>query len=77
MLAHKAEEEGVAVAERMAGQPATSTRHGAVGRLHGAEMACVGLTEEQVKAAGIEYRAGVSRSSPTAARGRWATRTAS
>ena len=59
MLAHKAEEEGVAVAERIAGQ------HGHVDfnlvpwviYTH-PEIAWVGQTEQQLKAAGVKYRAG-------------------
>ena len=68
MLAHKAEEEGVAVAERIAGQ------HGHVDLnlvpwvvyTH-PETAWVGQTEAQLKAAGRAYRAG---SFPFAANGR-------
>ena len=59
MLAHKAEEEGVAVAERIAGQ------HGHVnfGTIPSViytspEIAWVGKSEQQLKAQGIEYRAG-------------------
>ena len=59
MLAHKAEEEGVAVAERMAGQ------HGHVNFntipwviYTNPEIAWVGQTEQQLKAAGRAYRAG-------------------
>ena len=59
MLAHKAEEEGVAVAERIAGQ------HGHVNfntipwviYTH-PEIAWVGQTEEQLKAAGRAYKSG-------------------
>ena len=59
MLAHKAEEEGVAVAERIAGQ------HGHVDfnlvpwviYTH-PEIAWVGQTEQQLKAADVKYRAG-------------------
>jgi dihydrolipoamide dehydrogenase len=59
MLAHKAEEEGVAVAERIAGQ------HGHVNfntipwviYTH-PEIAWVGQTEQQLKAAGVKYKAG-------------------
>ena len=59
MLAHKAEEEGVAVAERIAGQ------HGHVNfntipwviYTH-PEIAWVGQTEQQLKAAGTAYKAG-------------------
>jgi dihydrolipoamide dehydrogenase len=59
MLAHKAEEEGVAVAERIAGQ------HGHVNFntipwviYTNPEIAWVGQTEQQLKAAGVKYRAG-------------------
>jgi dihydrolipoamide dehydrogenase len=59
MLAHKAEEEGVAVAERIAGQ------HGHVNFntipwviYTSPEIAWVGQTEQQLKAAGIKYKAG-------------------
>ena len=59
MLAHKAEEEGVAVAERIAG------RHGHVDFntvpwviYTSPEIAWVGRNEQQLKAAGVEYRAG-------------------
>ncbi|MCE9641062.1 MAG: FAD-dependent oxidoreductase, partial [Betaproteobacteria bacterium] len=59
MLAHKAEEEGVAVAERIAG------RHGHVDFntvpwviYTSPEISWVGQTEQQLKAGGVEYRAG-------------------
>jgi dihydrolipoamide dehydrogenase len=59
MLAHKAEEEGVAVAERLAGQ------HGHVDMATipwviytSPEIAWVGRTERQLKADGVAYRAG-------------------
>ncbi|MFC4277615.1 dihydrolipoyl dehydrogenase [Achromobacter aloeverae] len=59
MLAHKAEEEGVAVAERIAGQ------HGHVNFATvpwviytSPEIAWVGKTEQQLKAEGREYKAG-------------------
>ncbi|MGB2818714.1 MAG: dihydrolipoyl dehydrogenase [Burkholderiaceae bacterium] len=68
MLAHKAEEEGVAVAERIAGQ------HGHVNFntipwviYTSPEIAWVGQTEQQLKAAGRDYRAGTF---PFAANGR-------
>ncbi len=68
MLAHKAEEEGVAVAERIAGQ------HGHVDFntvpwviYTSPEIAWVGKTEQQLKAEGVDYRAG---SFPFAANGR-------
>jgi dihydrolipoamide dehydrogenase len=59
MLAHKAEEEGVAVVERLAGQK-TEIRYDAIpGVVYTwPEAAAVGKTEEELKAAGIEYRAG-------------------
>jgi dihydrolipoamide dehydrogenase len=60
MLAHKAEEEGVAVAERIAGQ------HGHVNFntipwviYTSPEIAWVGRTEQQLKADGVAYKAGV------------------
>ena len=59
MLAHKAEEEGIAVAERIAGQ------HGHVNFntipwviYTSPEIAWVGQTEQQLKAAGHAYKAG-------------------
>ena len=59
MLAHKAEEEGVAVAERIAGQ------HGHVNFntipwviYTSPEIAWVGRTEQQLKADGVNYKAG-------------------
>ena len=59
MLAHKAEEEGVAVAERMAGQ------HGHVNFntipwviYTSPEIAWVGRTEQQLRADGVAYKAG-------------------
>lgn len=68
MLAHKAEEEGVAVAERIAGQ------HGHVNFntipwviYTSPEIAWVGRTEQQLKADGVAYKAG---SFPFAANGR-------
>jgi len=60
MLAHKAEEEAVAVAERIAGQ------HGHVDFntvpwviYTSPEIAWVGQNEQQLKAAGVAYRAGM------------------
>jgi dihydrolipoamide dehydrogenase len=59
MLAHKAEEEGVAVAQRIAG------RHGHVDFntvpwviYTSPEIAWVGKTEQQLRAEGVKYRAG-------------------
>jgi dihydrolipoamide dehydrogenase len=59
MLAHKAEEEGVAVAERLAGQ-AGHVNYGAIpGVVYTwPEVAAVGQTEEELKAAGVAYKIG-------------------
>lgn len=59
MLAHKAEEEGVAVAELIAGQ-AGHVNYGAIPAVvytH-PEVAMVGKTEEQLKEEGVEYKVG-------------------
>ena len=59
MLAHKAEEEGVALAEILAGQ-AGHVNYGAIpGVVYTwPEVASVGQTEEELKAAGIAYKIG-------------------
>ncbi|MEE3503152.1 dihydrolipoyl dehydrogenase [Acidiphilium acidophilum] len=59
MLAHKAEEEGVALAEILAGQ-AGHVNYGAIpGVVYTwPEIASVGQTEEELKAAGIAYKVG-------------------
>ena len=59
MLAHKAEDEGVAVAEIVAGQ-AGHVNYGVIPSVvyTTPEIASVGKTEEELKAAGVEYRAG-------------------
>jgi len=59
MLAHKAEEEGVAVAERIAGQH-PHVDFGTVPWViyTSPEIAWVGRTEQQLKAQGVDYRAG-------------------
>jgi dihydrolipoyl dehydrogenase len=59
MLAHKAEDEGVAVAEILAGQ-AGHVNYDAVPNVVYTfpEIAAVGKTEEELKAAGIAYNAG-------------------
>jgi dihydrolipoyl dehydrogenase len=59
MLAHKAEEEGIAVIERLAGQQ-TEIDYDAIPSVvyTWPEVAAVGKTEEELKAAGIEYRTG-------------------
>jgi len=59
MLAHKAEEEGVAVAERIAGQHGHVDFNTVPWVIYTApEIAWVGQTEQQLKAAGVAYRAG-------------------
>jgi dihydrolipoyl dehydrogenase len=59
MLAHKAEDEGVAVAELIAGQ-AGHVNYGVIPNVvyTSPEIASVGRTEEELKAEGVEYRAG-------------------
>lgn len=59
MLAHKAEDEGVALAEIMAGQ-AGHVNYGVIpGVVYTQpEVAAVGKTEEELKAEGIKYKAG-------------------
>jgi len=59
MLAHKAEEEGVLVAEQLAGQKPHINYNLIPGVVYTwPEVASVGKTEEELKAAGIEYKAG-------------------
>lgn len=59
MLAHKAEDEGVALAERLAGQAGHVNYDVIPGVIYTApEVASVGKTEEELKAAGIEYKVG-------------------
>ncbi len=59
MLAHKAEEEGVAVAERIAGQHGHVNFNAIPWVIYTSpEIAWVGQTEEQLKAAGHAYKAG-------------------
>ena len=68
MLAHKAEEEGVAVAERIAGQHPHVDFNTVPWVIYTSpEIAWVGQTEQQLKAAGRAYRAGTF---PFAANGR-------
>ena len=59
MLAHKAEDEGVAVAEILAGQ-AGHVNYGVIPSVIYTmpELASVGRTEEELKAAGIAYKSG-------------------
>src|SRR5918992_143755 len=60
MLAHKAEEEGVVVAERIAGQKPHLDLNTIPSVIYTTpEIAWVGRTEQQLKAAGVEYRTGV------------------
>ena len=60
MLAHKAEEEGVAVAERIAGQHGHVNFNTIPWVIYTApEIAWVGRTEQQLKADGVVYKAGV------------------
>jgi len=59
MLAHKAEEEGVYVAEHIAGQKPHINYNLIPGVVYTwPEVAAVGKTEEELKAANIEYKAG-------------------
>src|SRR5205807_7362550 len=59
MLAHKAEDEGVACAELMAGKAGHVDYHTIPSVIYTwPEVASVGYTEEQVKEQGIEYRVG-------------------
>ena len=59
MLAHKAEEEGVALAEILAGQHG-HVNYGAIPSVvyTWPEVASVGQTEEELKAAGVAYKVG-------------------
>ncbi|MEQ1768957.1 MAG: dihydrolipoyl dehydrogenase [Devosia sp.] len=59
MLAHKAEDEGIAVAEIIAGQ-AGHVNYGAMPAVvyTNPEIASVGKTEDELKAEGIDYKAG-------------------
>jgi dihydrolipoamide dehydrogenase len=59
MLAHKAEDEGVALAEIIAGQ-AGHVNYGAIPSVvyTWPEVAAVGRTEEELKAAGVSYKVG-------------------
>jgi dihydrolipoamide dehydrogenase len=59
MLAHKAEEEGVAVAERIAGKPGHVNYRAIPNVVYTSpEVAQVGLTEEEAKAQGLPYKSG-------------------
>jgi dihydrolipoamide dehydrogenase len=68
MLAHKGSEEGVMVAERIAGQKTQVNYDTIPGVIYThPELAWVGQTEEQLKADGVPYNVGVA---PFAASGR-------
>ncbi|PLW83279.1 dihydrolipoyl dehydrogenase [Kineobactrum sediminis] len=68
MLAHKGSEEGVMVAERIAGKPAQVNYDCIPSVIYThPEVAAVGKTEQQLKSDGISYKAGVF---PFAASGR-------
>jgi dihydrolipoamide dehydrogenase len=59
MLAHKAEDEGVAVAEIIAGKAGHVNYDAIPGIVYTApEVAAIGKTEEELKAAGIAYKVG-------------------
>ncbi|OQM77169.1 dihydrolipoyl dehydrogenase [Manganibacter manganicus] len=59
MLAHKAEDEGVAVAERIAGQAGHVNYEVIPSVVYTSpEVASVGKTEEELKKAGVEYKVG-------------------
>ena len=59
MLAHKAEEEGVALAEILAGQSGHVNYETVPGVVYTwPEVAAVGQTEEQLKDAGVDYNVG-------------------
>ncbi len=59
MLAHKAEDEGVAVAEILAGQPGHVNYDAIAGVVYTwPEVAGIGKTEEQLKEAGVAYKVG-------------------
>ena len=68
MLAHKGSEEGIAVAERIAGQD-SEVNYAAIASVvyTKPEIAWVGRTEEALRQAGVDYRSGVF---PFAASGR-------
>ena len=59
MLAHKAEDEGIAIAEILAGQAGHVNYDAIPSVIYTApEVASVGKTEEELKAAGVEYKVG-------------------
>ena len=59
MLAHKAEDEGIACVERIAGKDGHINYDAIAGIIYtNPELAGVGMTEEQAKEKGIDYRVG-------------------
>ncbi|TAN46569.1 MAG: dihydrolipoyl dehydrogenase, partial [Rhodospirillales bacterium] len=59
MLAHKAEDEGMAVAEHLAGKPGHVNYDAIPSVVYTwPEIACVGRNEEELKAAGVAYKLG-------------------
>src|SRR2546421_5411500 len=59
MLAHKAEDEGIACVERIAGKDGHINYDAIAGIIYtNPELAGVGLTEEQAKEKGVDYRVG-------------------
>ena len=59
MLAHKAEDEGIAVSELLAGKPGHVDYDTIPGVIYTwPELASVGLTEEQAKQRGLNYKVG-------------------
>jgi len=59
MLAHKAEEEGIACVERIAGKDGHVNYNAIAGIIYtNPELAGVGLTEDEAKEKGIDYRVG-------------------
>jgi hypothetical protein len=72
MLAHKAEDEGVALAEIMAGQAGHVNYDVIPGVVYTQpEVASVGKTEEELKPTASSTSPASSRSRPMAGRGRW------
>jgi dihydrolipoamide dehydrogenase len=72
MLAHKAEEEGIAAVERMAGQPGHVAYECVPNVVYTwPELASVGITEDEAKEQAARSRSGRFRSWPTGAQKRW------
>ena len=60
MLAHKAEEEGIAAVERILGEAGHVNYNTIPGVIYTyPEVASVGKTEEELKSAGVKYAKGV------------------